>query len=49
MIDNIQQAILDKGALSIKDMEKIMSKIKAELHSRSKISKVNSIVKSQLS
>ncbi|WP_119344518.1 GatB/YqeY domain-containing protein [Facilibium subflavum] len=49
LIEIVQKAILDEGASSIKDMGKIMNKIKAELHGRADMGKVGSIVKSQLS
>ena len=49
MINIIQKAIMEEGASSMKDMGKIMGKIKAELHGRADMGKVGSIIKSQLS
>ena len=49
IIDIVQMVILDEGASSIKDMGKIMSRIKAEFHGRADMGKVGSLVKSQLS
>ena len=49
VINIIQKAIMEEGASSMKDMGKIMGKIKAELHGRADMGKVGSIIKSQLS
>ena len=49
IIEIIRKAILEVGASSIKDMGKIMGKIKSDLHGRADMGKVGSMIKSQLS
>ncbi|MFZ9034590.1 MAG: GatB/YqeY domain-containing protein [Francisellaceae bacterium] len=49
IIEIIQKAILEVGASSVKDMGKIMQAIKIQLTGRADMTKVGSMVKSQLS
>ena len=49
IIEVIQRAIMEEGASSVKDMGKIMKKIKTEIHGRADMGKVGAMIKSQLS
>ena len=49
IIDIIQKAIMEVGASSIKDMGKIMTRIKSDLMGRADMALVGAMIKSQLS
>lgn len=49
IIDIIQKAIMEVGASSIKDMGKIMARIKSDLMGRADMALVGAMIKSQLS